>query len=61
MNLQLKLHSVLLSVGPTNCGKTTFFKTKMLPLLKNYGYNVGYISSDEIRTELLGKSIEIVT
>ena len=58
MNLQLKLHSVLLSVGPTNCGKTTFFKTKLLPLLKSYGYNVGYISSDEIRTELLGESID---
>ena len=56
MNIRLNLHSVLLSVGPTNCGKTSFFKTNVIPVLENYGYNVGYISSDDIRTELLGES-----
>jgi predicted kinase len=47
-------------IGPTECGKSTFAKNILIPQLrhenaeKNYIANVQYLSSDEIRQELLG-------
>ncbi|WP_236645819.1 metallophosphoesterase [Brevibacillus sp. VP] len=55
-----KLHTIFLLVGPSECGKTTFAKHILIPQLqrqdesKNYRANVQYISSDEIRQEILG-------
>ena len=57
MNIELTLHSVLLLVGPTNCGKTSFVKNIIIPQIENFDLiNYGYISSDDIRRELLGKN-----
>jgi predicted kinase len=47
-------------IGSTECGKTTFAKNVLIPQLqyelsdKNYISNVQYLSSDNIRQELLG-------
>ncbi|MEZ2737803.1 metallophosphoesterase, partial [Aneurinibacillus aneurinilyticus] len=47
-------------VGATESGKTTFAKNVLIPQLKfedaskNFKSNVQYISSDEIRQEILG-------
>jgi predicted kinase len=61
MNLiQTKQHTIYMLIGPTECGKSTFAKNILIPQLqyenaeKNYIANVQYLSSDEIRQELLG-------
>ena len=61
MVLEINLHSVILLVGPTNCGKTTFVQNKLIPAIKdndpNNLINIGYLSSDVVRQELLGKQL----
>jgi predicted kinase len=60
MNIQTKQHTIYMLIGPTECGKSTFAKNILIPQLqyqnaeKNYIANVQYLSSDEIRQELLG-------
>jgi predicted kinase len=60
MKLQTKMHTIFLLIGPTECGKSTFAKNFLIPQLqyrdeaKNYISNIQYLSSDEIRQELLG-------
>ncbi len=54
------MHTIFLMVGASESGKTTFAKEILMPQLqmehenKNYRSNVQYISSDEIRQQLLG-------
>jgi predicted kinase len=58
--IQTKQHTIYMLIGPTECGKSTFAKNILIPQLKyenaekNYITNVQYLSSDEIRQELLG-------
>jgi predicted kinase len=58
--IQTKQHTIYMLIGPTECGKSTFAKNILIPQLqyeqaeKNYIANVQYLSSDEIRQELLG-------
>ncbi|MEH7387941.1 metallophosphoesterase, partial [Bacillus sp. JJ1521] len=60
MKIETKLHTIYMLIGPTECGKTTFAKNVLIPHLqffdeeKNYRSNVQYLSSDEIRQEILG-------
>lgn len=60
MNIQTKLHTIFMLVGSTECGKTTFAKQVLMPQLRfadagrNIRANVQYLSSDDIRQELLG-------
>ncbi|WP_335871823.1 metallophosphoesterase [Bacillus sp. 2205SS5-2] len=60
MKLTTNIHTIFLLVGPTESGKTTFAKQILLPQLQDFdaetGYrsNVQYISSDDIRQNLLG-------
>ncbi|MCC3358220.1 metallophosphoesterase [Bacillus sp. REN16] len=60
MKIETKLHTIYLLIGPTECGKSTFAKNVLIPQLqfydeeKNYRSNVQYLSSDEIRQEILG-------
>jgi energy-coupling factor transporter ATP-binding protein EcfA2 len=64
MNIQTKQHTIYMLIGPTECGKSTFAKNILIPQLrhenveKNYIANVQYLSSDEIRQELLGHSYD---
>lgn len=53
--MNLKRHTILLLVGPSNCGKTTFAEK----VKKEFSclHNVQHISSDNIRRELLGKNL----
>lgn len=54
--LETKVHTIFLMVGPSGCGKSTFSKKVLIPqLLGIDDYNVQYLSSDEIRCEVLGK------
>jgi predicted kinase len=60
VKLKFKPHTMILLVGPTESGKSTFAKEVLIPGLSyikedsNFKMNVQYISSDEIRRELLG-------
>lgn len=60
MEMKFKPHTVIMLVGPTECGKTTFAKEILIPSLqyedaeRNMRMNVQYISSDDIRREILG-------
>jgi predicted kinase len=58
--ISTKQHTIYMLIGTTECGKSTFAKNILIPQLefeqaeKNYIANVQYLSSDEIRQELLG-------
>ena len=55
VDLNFKLKSMVLTIGPSHCGKTYFCKNVLLPSLKSDpSLNVQYISSDDTRRELLG-------
>lgn len=69
--INLKLHTVVLLVGPTNSGKSYFAKTQLIPWLRSAMINEGmvgifesrrkeymniqYLSSDDLRREVLGQ------
>lgn len=61
MDIQIKLHTLIVGVGPKQCGKTFFFKQKFLPMITNaisqnnklFRPNIKFISSEEIRRWLL--------
>ncbi|MFC5452137.1 metallophosphoesterase [Paenibacillus aestuarii] len=60
MDIQVKVHTIFMLVGSTECGKTTFANEVLIPGLrfadagKNVKANVQYLSSDQIRQEVLG-------
>ncbi|WP_058302933.1 metallophosphoesterase [Gorillibacterium timonense] len=60
MDIQTKIHTIFMLVGSTECGKTTFAKEVLIPGLRfedvdrNVRANVQYLSSDQIRQEILG-------
>lgn len=60
MNIQTKVHTIFMLIGPTECGKTMFAKEVLIPGLRfedtdrNIKANVQYLSSDQIRQEVLG-------
>ncbi|MDR6884305.1 metallophosphoesterase [Bacillus sp. 3255] len=60
MEIQTKVHTVFMLIGSTECGKTTFTKEVLIPGLRfedasrNVRTNVQYLSSDQIRQEVLG-------
>ncbi len=56
--MQTQVHTIYLTVGPTNCGKTTLIKNYLIPQLKSTSLNIQYISSDNIRRELLGHNYD---
>lgn len=54
-----QLHTIILTIGPTNCGKTYFcehLRKELSKKLKDNGIepNIQYVSSDAIRKQLLG-------
>lgn len=60
LSIDIQTHTIIFMIGPSGCGKTHFCKTKLIPALKNVSENanVQYISSDEMRTLLLGKDYD---
>ena len=60
MDIRTKIHTIFMLIGPTECGKTTFAREVLIPGLRfadssrNVRANVQYLSSDEIRQQLLG-------
>ncbi|MFF2480071.1 metallophosphoesterase [Paenibacillus sp. NPDC058071] len=60
MHIQSRVHTIFMLVGSTECGKTTFAKEVLIPGLRfedanrNVRANVQYLSSDQIRQEVLG-------
>ncbi|RAP74932.1 metallophosphoesterase [Paenibacillus montanisoli] len=60
MELVTKIHTIFMLIGSTECGKTTFAAEVLMPQLKfsdavtNSRSNVQYISSDNLRQEVLG-------
>lgn len=58
-NLNFKVHTIIMLVGPTSSGKTHFCDNFLIPGLKNSiplnkKINIQYLSSDAIRREVLG-------
>ncbi len=58
-SIQVELHSIIMLIGPSNCGKSYFARNILIPQLKRATnpvkpINIQYISSDEIRKQLLG-------
>ncbi|MBP1046823.1 metallophosphoesterase [Enterococcus sp. BWM-S5] len=64
MLIQTKTHTIFLLIGPTECGKTTFSKDILMKQLgfqdqkNNFYSNVQYISSDDLRQEILGHAYD---
>lgn len=60
MKMNVTMKTILMLIGPTECGKTTFAQEILIPQLnkhtegKEFRTNVQYLSSDAIRQELLG-------
>ena len=60
MNLQTRVHTIFMLIGPTECGKTTFAQEVLMPGLRfedvgrKVRANIQYLSSDQIRQEVLG-------
>ena len=59
--IKTQTHTIIMLVGPSGSGKSAFAKNVLIPGLekpidptKNFKPNVQYISSDNIRRELLG-------
>ena len=60
--INIPIHSIIILIGTSNCGKTFFTKEFLIPQIKEQtksfpienGFNIQYISSDEIRRDLLG-------
>ena len=46
-------HTVFMTIGPSTCGKTVFCKQHLIPNLPG---SVRYLSSDDIRGEIIGSS-----
>ena len=51
--LELKSHAIIMTVGPSNCGKTFFCENHLIPFLETQLLAHKYFSSDAIRRELL--------
>ncbi|MBP2000823.1 putative kinase [Paenibacillus shirakamiensis] len=60
MEIITKVHTIFMLIGSTECGKTTFAKEVLMPQLAfrdadtSMRSNVQYLSSDQIRQDLLG-------
>jgi hypothetical protein len=54
--LVFNLHSIILTIGPSNSGKTYFCQEVLVPQIRALApkLHVAYISSDDLRQELLG-------
>jgi hypothetical protein len=62
MLLEINLHSVVLLVGPANCGKTRFIFDKLIPSLKKNNtsgsVNMMGCDSDKIAKQFIGKKCD---
>jgi predicted kinase len=60
MKIQVKVNTIIMLVGPTECGKSTYATKVLIPQLqkkaadKNFIANIQYLSSDATRQEILG-------
>ena len=56
MKLEIPLHTIVFSVAPSGSGKSTFFTEMLIPSIKaKYpDLNVQYLSTDDIRRNILG-------
>jgi len=55
VNIDLRMHTIIILVGPSGCGKTYFTENKLIPSLKSQGdVTIHRVGSDDIRRELLG-------
>ena len=55
-DFQVRLHTVYVLIGPSNSGKSYFSKNVLIPTLQQKLNNIQYISSDDIRRQLLGNA-----
>lgn len=60
MQMKFNPHTIIMLIGPTECGKSTFSEQILIPNLQfsdlksGYRSNVQYLSSDKIRQNMLG-------
>jgi tRNA uridine 5-carbamoylmethylation protein Kti12 len=53
LNIKTQMHTIILLVGPSECGKTTFARQFSALAREKYNTKVAHISSDAIRMQLL--------
>lgn len=53
--LELKPHTIIMTIGPSNCGKSYFCEKFLNPFLESHKISFKYFSSDKIRQQLLGE------
>jgi len=65
MIIKTQIHTIIMLIGPSGSGKSTFAKNVLIPQLskpmdteKNFTPNIQYISSDEIRQDILGYNFD---
>lgn len=65
IDIKTQVHTIFMLIGPSGSGKSTFAKNVLIPKLsrpfnkeKNFKPNIQYISSDEIRQDILGMQFD---
>jgi predicted kinase len=53
--MKISPNTIVVMVGPSNCGKSFFSKKILIPALEGAGKSFHYLSSDDIRADLCGK------
>lgn len=56
--IELKLHNIIVTVGPSMSGKTFWTTELKRQLDEHYNLNVQIVSSDDLRRELLGEDLD---
>lgn len=53
--LEIKPYTIIMTIGPSNCGKTYFCENYLIPFLDSHNIHNKYFSSDKIRQQLLNE------
>lgn len=58
LNINIQVHTILYTIAPSNSGKSYFCNNHLVPKLKSKypDLNIQYLSSDDIRRDLLGSN-----
>ena len=57
--INIKKHTIIMTIGPSNSGKSFLMKNNLIPFLENKNIKHKYLSTDEIRKSLLMEDLHI--
>ncbi len=58
MSLKIKKNTIVVTVGPSNCGKSYWCENNFLPIASGLFETVHYISSDNLRRMIIGSDLD---